>query len=106
MKSSDLPYYKPVKSNRPAKKFMVRVYIPKTKKDKIVHFGNSSYEDFTQHKDPYRKRNYLTRSAFIRKGGKLSKSDYTSPNFWSRRFLWASKEKYGRLPKPKNKSTL
>jgi|LakMenEpi03Aug12_release.lakeMendotaPanAssembly.Ray.scaffolds.fasta_scaffold576564_2 hypothetical protein len=101
MKTSDLEYYKPVKSNRKGKKFMVRVYLPKVKRDKIVHFGNINYQDFTQHKDPERKKNYLRRSAFIKKAGKLSKSDYTSPNFWSRRYLWASKERYGRLPRPK-----
>lgn len=97
----NLAYYKPIKSNKNGKKFMVRVYLPKLKKDKIIHFGNSSYQDFTQHHSLKRKTNYLRRSAFIRKGGKLSKSDYTSPNFWSRRYLWASKESYGKLPRPK-----
>lgn len=101
---SKMKYYKPVKSYKKGKKFMVRIYIPKFKKDKIIHFGSKSYQDFTQHHSLIRKTNYLRRSAYIRKGGKLSKSDYTSPNFWSRRFLWASKEKYGRLPLPKSKS--
>lgn len=99
--SETLKYYKPVKSNKPGKKFMVRVFIPKTGRDKIVHYGNSQYEDFTQHKDPKRKRNYLIRSSFIKKGGSLSKNDYTSPNFWARRKLWDSKEKYGKLPRPR-----
>jgi hypothetical protein len=96
-----LPFYKPVKSNKKNKKFMVRIYIPRLKKDKIIHFGNSNYEDFTQHHDRFRKKNYLIRSAKIaNKYGKLSKNDYTSPNFWSRRKLWDSKESYGKLPRP------
>ena len=28
---------------------------------KIVHFGAAGYSDFTQHKDPARKKNYLSR---------------------------------------------
>lgn len=99
---SSLSYYKPVKSNRPGKKFMVRIYLPKLKRDKIIHFGASNYEDFTQHQDTLRKINYLRRSAFIRnKYGKLTRKDYTSPNFWARRYLWDSKESYGKLPRPK-----
>ena len=97
-----LAYYKPIKSNRKGKKFMVKIYLPKIKKDKIIHFGNIYYEDFTQHKDPLRKKDYLRRSGFLRKAGKLSKNDYTSPNFWSRRYLWDSKEKYGYLPRPRS----
>jgi hypothetical protein len=101
-----MEYYKPVKSDKKDKKFKVRIYVPSTGKDKIIHFGHSSYEDFTQHKDTYRKKNYLTRSAGIRnlKGG-LTKDDYTSPNFWSRRYLWDSKESYGKLPLPYRKSS-
>jgi hypothetical protein len=101
MTKKELKYYRPENSNKPGKKFMVRIYIPETKKDKIIHFGNTRYEDYTQHKNPYRKRNYLIRSGYLRKGGRLSKNDYTSPNFWSRRKLWDSKEKYGSLPRPK-----
>jgi hypothetical protein len=97
----NLEYYKPVKSRRKGKKFMVRIYLPKFKKDKIIHFGNIQFQDFRQHRDVDRKRNYLVRSSYLKKGGKLSKDDYTSPNFWSRRVLWDSKEKYGKLPLPK-----
>jgi hypothetical protein len=98
-------YYKPIKSDKPGKKFKVKLYIPSTGKDKIIYFGASDYEDFTQHKDSNRKKNYLTRSAGIKnKSGKLTKNDYTSPNFWSRRYLWDSKESYGKLPLPSKTS--
>ena len=99
-------YYKPVKSDKPEKKFKVKIYIPTTNKDKIIYFGASDYEDFTQHKDSNRKKNYLTRSAGIKdKKGNLTKNNYTSPNFWSRRYLWDSKESYGNLPLPKRSPT-
>ncbi|MEC8306797.1 MAG: hypothetical protein VXZ72_02945, partial [Chlamydiota bacterium] len=56
---------------------------------KLVHFGQKGYEDFTQHKDKKRQKNYLTRSAGIRnKSGKLTKDDPFSPNYWARRKLW------------------
>ena len=99
-----MEYYKPIRSEKKDKKFKVRIYIPSTQKDKIIHFGHTSYEDFTQHKDPSRKKNYLTRSAGIMSNRGLTKDDYTSPNFWSRRFLWDSKESYGKLPLPKSSS--
>jgi hypothetical protein len=96
-----MKYYQPTKSFRKGKKFMVKIYLPKLDKDKIIHFGSTSYQDYTQHHDTNRKKNYLTRSAGLRNGkGKLTKNDYTSPNFWSRRKLWASKEPYGKLPLP------
>ena len=47
------------------------------------------YEDFRQHKDKQRRKNYLTRSAGIRnKSGKLTKDDPFSPNYWARKELW------------------
>jgi hypothetical protein len=95
----ELAYYKPVKSNRKGKKMMVRIYLPKEKKDKIIHFGNVQYQDYTQHHNLLRRKRYLYRSGFLRKGGKLSKNDYTSPNFWSRKYLWKSNDKVF-LPKP------
>ncbi len=103
MNKKDLLYYKPVKSNRKGKKMMVRIYLPKLKKDKIIHFGNTKYQDFTQHHDKSRRKSYLYRSSFLRKGGKLSKNDYTSPNYWSRVYLWKSSDKIRKLPLPNSK---
>ena len=99
---SNLKYYKPVKSDRKGKKMMVKIYLPKEKKDKIIHFGNLNYQDFTQHKNLTRRKRYLFRSGFLRKNGKLSKNDYTSPNYWSRKILWASNDKV-KLPRPPKK---
>ncbi len=50
-------------------------------------------EDYTQHYDLKRRDNYLLRSAGIKdKGGRRTKDDPLSANYWSRRILWDSKE--------------
>lgn len=80
-------YNKPVPSDKKNKKKMVLV--KRGDKIKLVHFGQKGYEDFTQHKDKKRRKNYLTRSAGIRnKDGKLTKNDPFSPNYWARKELW------------------
>jgi len=62
---------------------------------RVVHFGHSDYEDYTQHRDKKRRKNYLARSAGIRNGqGRLTKDDPLSPNYWSRRILWDSREPF------------
>lgn len=56
---------------------------------KLVRFGLRGMEDFTQHKDADRRKNYLARSAGIKdKNGKLTKDDVFSANHWARRVLW------------------
>lgn len=87
MKDIDRPLNKPFKSNVKGKKFSVIVM--KDGKRKKINFGDSNMKDFTQHKDQTRRKSYLARSAGIRnKEGKLTKDDKTSPNYWSRRYLW------------------
>ena len=79
----DKPLYVPVKSSNPKKKGMV--YVMKEGKKRLIHFGDSSMKDFTQHKDKKRRQNYLRRSGGIRnKQGKLTKNDKNSANYWSR----------------------
>ena len=81
------PLYKPKKSTNPKKKGMV--YVMKDGKKKLIHFGDSSMKDFTQHKDPQRRKNYLSRSGGIRdKEGKLTKNNKNSANYWSRKVNW------------------
>jgi len=50
-----------------------------------VHFGQLGYDDFTKHKDKKRRKNYLTRSKYIR--GNWQHNKY-SPNNLSRHILW------------------
>ena len=82
------------KSTNPKKKLMVVV------NNKTIHFGSrdmSHFKDKTgiwkskDHGDKTRIKNYLTRSAGIkRKDGTLTKDDPTSANFHSRRILWSA----------------
>ena len=79
--------YKPMKSTRQGKKGMV--YVMKNGVKRLIHFGDSSMSDFTQHKDKKRRKSYLARSAGIRnKEGKLTANDKNSANYWSRRVNW------------------
>jgi len=65
------------------------VVVMKDGKRKLIHFGDTRYQDFTQHGDKKRRLNYLTRTAGIKnKEGKLTKDDKNSSNYWSRRVLW------------------
>lgn len=78
---------KPRKSTRPGKKMMVLA--KKGDQLKVVHFGDSSMQDFRQHKDPERRKSFLARSGGIKnKSGELTKNDKFSANYWSRKVLW------------------
>ena len=88
----DKPLYKPYKSNKSGKKGMV--YVMKDGKKRLIHFGDSSMQDFTQHKDKDRRKNYLARSGGIKdKSGGLTKNNKNSANYWSRTILWLSNKK-------------
>jgi len=83
----DKPLYKPFKSSAKNKKFSV--FVMKNGKKKLIHFGDTRYEDFTTHKDEKRRQNYLKRTAGIRdKDGKLTANDKNSANYWARLRLW------------------
>ena len=68
------------KSNTKNKKYATR-----DANGKIVNFGQLGYEDFTKHKDPKRRENYLRRTESIK--GDWEKNAY-SPNNLSRKILW------------------
>ena len=81
------PLYKHVKSTNPKKKGMV--YVKKEGGKRLIHFGDKSMKDFTQHKNPQRRKNYLNRSGGIRdKHGNLTKNNKNSANYWSRTVNW------------------
>jgi len=69
------------RSKKREKKYTVKV----PESNKIVHFGQMGYEDFTKHKDRNRRKNYLTRSRKIR--GKWATNKY-SPNNLAQHILW------------------
>ncbi len=85
--SQNKPLYKPVKSSNPKKKGMV--YVMKEGKKRLIHFGLVGMGDYTTHKDPVRRANYLKRSAGIKdKNGQLTKDNKNSSNYWARKVLW------------------
>ena len=84
------------KSTISGKKLMVEV--TKDGKKRTIHFGASKMGHFKDktgiwksldHKDANRRKNFLTRSAGIKKkDGTLTKDDPFSPNYHARRVLW------------------
>lgn len=78
----------PFKSNRKYKKFYVIVK-DDTGREETIHFGDTRYEDFTQHGDEKRRERYLKRAKGIKnKKGELTYLDPFSPNYWSVKLLW------------------
>jgi hypothetical protein len=75
-------YNKPVKSWRAGKK--KAVLAKEGNKVKLVHFGDSTMKDYTQHGSKKRRANYCSRSSGIK--GTKSK---LSANYWSRKTLWS-----------------
>jgi hypothetical protein len=73
----DIPLYY---SFKPDKKYMVI-----TPDEKVVHFGQQGYEDFTKHQDEKRRKKYLARTSKIK--GDWATNKY-SPNNLSRHLLW------------------
>ena len=73
---------KPRRSTRPGKKMMVKAC--EGGKEKLVHFGDSSMQDYRQHKSKARRRSYCARS-----GGIKGKDSKLSANYWARRKLWS-----------------
>lgn len=87
--NSEKQLYKPFKSKAKGKK--MSVYVMRDGKKKLIHFGDSNMEDFTQHRDRERRKLYLARSGKItNKEGKLTKDDKNYSNYWSRKVLWSA----------------
>lgn len=79
--------YKPFPSKAKNKKFSI--YVMKDGKKKLIHFGNTNYEDYTQHKDEKRRQAYLKRARGIKdKDGNLTYKDKNTANYWSYHYLW------------------
>jgi hypothetical protein len=81
-------FNKPVNAPAGAKEKKM-VLAKKGEEVKLVRFGLRGMEDFTQHRDPERRKNYLARSAGIKdKSGNPTKDDVFSANHWARKVLW------------------
>ena len=58
-------------------------------KKRLIHFGDSRMQDFTQHKDQKRRSSYLARARGIKnKKGELTYKDKNTANYWSIKYLW------------------
>ena len=88
------------KSTNDKKKYMAVFYDGK-KKVKTTHFGAAGMSDYTKHKDPKRKKRYLTRH---RKREKWN--DYMSAGSLSRYILWGEPSLRESIKKYKNKFNL
>jgi hypothetical protein len=55
------------------------------KNNRWINFGQMGYEDYTKHHDKSRRKNYLTRTKFMR--GDWKKNKYSANNL-SRNILW------------------
>jgi hypothetical protein len=71
--------YKLTKSKRKNKKYSINMG------QMIHHFGDSRYEDYTEHQNEKRKISYLARHS-VRED--WSKSGFHTSGFWSRWLLW------------------
>ena len=92
MKPENIKLNVPFKSNVKNKKYSVYVKDPKTNKTVKVNYGHTSYDDYTVHKDPERRRRFIARFTKIKnKSGEYVKDDITSPTYHSLRHLWGYK---------------
>ena len=82
--------YKPWKNTTSSKNKMWVYVKSDTKKGfKRIGFGLKGMQDYTQHKDPVRRKSYLARAKGIKnKKGELTWKDKNSKNYWSIRTLW------------------
>lgn len=95
-KKDDKPLYKPFKSSKKGKKYSV--YVMKDGKKRLIHFGDSSMQQFKDklgsyshlnHGDAKRRASYLARAKGIRnKAGELTWKDKNSANYYSVKYLW------------------
>jgi hypothetical protein len=75
-------YNKPIKSDRPEKKFMV-LSKDKDGNIKLLHFGAKGMSDYTKHKDEKRRDNFRARHGCDKPGVK-----FNSARNWSCEHSW------------------
>lgn len=73
-------------SSRKHKKYVAVFYDKDKKKVKTTHFGDSRYDDYTQHHNEMRKASYLNRHK-----SNEDWNDYTRSGSLSRYILWEHK---------------
>lgn len=82
-----MPMFIVEKSTSKLHRYQVDVY------GKIIRFGSPVMQNWWIHRDENRRKNYLSRSKNIKNSmGKFTRNYPLSPNYWSRRILWKSRE--------------
>ena len=81
----DYKFIKVVKSNTKGKKYDAIFKNLKTNREKKVSFGSAGMSDYTLHKDPERKKRYITRH---QKREKWGDDGILTAGWWSRWLLW------------------
>ena len=89
------------KSTNPKKKYMAIFYNDNKKKVKTTHFGAVGMSDYTKHKDPERKKRYMSRH---RK--RENWDNYMSAGALSRYILWGEPTFRASVKKYKEKFNL
>jgi len=75
--------YKPFVSKAKNKKYSVYVK-GANGNPKLIHFGDSRYKVYYQHRDKARQKSYLARAKGIKdKEGELTWKDKNTANYWS-----------------------
>jgi hypothetical protein len=72
----------PFKSDVKGKKYSV--YVRDEGRVKKINFGAVGYEDYTQHRDPIRRKSFRARM----KCDPVSKLNKATPRYWSCTYLW------------------
>lgn len=80
-------FNKPKKADH--KRYKKVVLAKKGKECKLVWYGHKDYQDYTQHKDKQRRKNFLTRMKGVKKkDGTPAYKDIFSAAYWAIKDLW------------------
>jgi len=78
----------PRRSTRPNKKYMVTINYGDGRK-RTVHWGDKRYQDYLQHKDPKRRKNFKRRHGGIKtKDGSRAVDNPLQPAYYAYRYNW------------------
>jgi hypothetical protein len=83
------PGFNKPKRAKSGEKSKFRVLAKEGDEIKVINFGYRGMEDFTQHKDPQRKKSFRARH----KCDPVSKLSKLTARYWSCQYLWSTKDK-------------
>ena len=79
----DYKFIKMSRSDKPGKKYYALFKRKDNDREKRVYFGSAGMSDFTKHKDPERKKRYITRHQ-----KRENWNDPLTAGYWARWVLW------------------